>query len=360
MGNIYQTRRSNAQILLRKVRQEALLFTDLRNIFYLSGFSSSDGALLITESEAILFVDGRYITQARKADLEMSIREYQNKVEALSAAIVEKKVTKVGIEGEAISFDLFNKLKNTLPARVTLTSVRELAKIRIIKSVEEVANIRVAAMFVASVVPDILQNITKGVIEKEIAATIEYRLKIAGASGVPFDPIVASGPNSAFPHAKPSERELTEGDVLLVDCGAISEGYASDETVVFFIGRMGKEQENVFNAVQDAHDEAIEMIRAGIPARDVDATVRRRLAFHGLDRYFKHSTGHGVGLAIHEEPRLSPASNDILEEGMVVTIEPGVYIPGKFGIRIEDTVLVKENCCEILTKISKARAIIYM
>jgi Xaa-Pro aminopeptidase/Xaa-Pro dipeptidase len=200
--------------------------------------------------------------------------------------------------------------------------------------------------------------IRPGVRESEIAVELEYRMRRGGSEKAAFETIVASGPHSALPHATPGNRAIRDGDCVVVDCGAVCGGYRSDETCTFIVGRASERQKEVYGAVREAHDRAIAAIRAGVSCGEIDRVARGVLEEAGLGDYFSHGTGHGVGLDVHEGPRLAPGKEDLLLAGMVVTVEPGVYIPGLWGIRIEDTVRVAEEGCEILTRTPKDLAIL--
>ena len=200
--------------------------------------------------------------------------------------------------------------------------------------------------------------IRPGVREREIAIELEYRMQRNGAEQVSFETIVAAGANTALPHATPGDRRIADGDCVMIDYGAVWGGYHSDETCTWFVGRADARQREVYGLVREAHDRAIGAIRAGVACGEIDRIARSCLAEAGLDGHFSHGTGHGVGLDVHEAPRLAAGRQEILRAGMVVTVEPGVYLPGVWGIRIEDTVLVTEEGCEILTPTSKELTII--
>jgi Xaa-Pro aminopeptidase/Xaa-Pro dipeptidase len=200
--------------------------------------------------------------------------------------------------------------------------------------------------------------IRPGIREQEIAIELDYRMRLKGAEQASFETIVASGANTALPHATPGNRRIAEGDCVMIDYGAVWGGYHSDETCTFFAGQADARQREVYGFVREAHDRAIGAIRAGIACSEIDRVARSCLAEAGLDSHFSHGTGHGVGLDVHEAPRLATGRQEILRAGMVVTVEPGVYLPGVWGVRIEDTVLVMEEGCELLTPTSKKLTII--
>ncbi|MCF8054082.1 MAG: Xaa-Pro peptidase family protein [Deltaproteobacteria bacterium] len=339
-------------------RQDAIIVINMKNIRYLTGFSGSDGALLVSETEMILLFDGRYTNQVKREVTGIATAEYREKSEGIARIIGEKGYQHVGFEAEYCSFSLLARVRQRVDNGIQLSPLGELDAIRAIKDEYELSCIRQAAKIVAQAVTGIMASLPRNATEQDLAAEIDYRTRLAGAEAMAFATIVASGENSALPHAQPTNRVLSNGDVLLIDCGAVLGGYASDETVVFFIDRITEKQKLVYQAVKQAQEAAIQEIKAGVTARKIDRTARQVLAIYKLEEFFTHSTGHGVGLAIHEEPRLASISESVLLAGMVVTVEPGVYLPGEFGIRIEETVLVKENGCEILTNIPKIPTII--
>ena len=201
--------------------------------------------------------------------------------------------------------------------------------------------------------------IKPGLREADVALELEYRMRQNGAAGAAFPTIVAAGMNSALPHATPGARILSAGDALVIDYGAVIEGYHSDETCTFVLAQASARFQEVYEIVKTAHDRALEAVKAGVSCAEIDSVARACIESAGLGRFFSHGTGHGVGLDVHESPRIAPSVQTILATGMVVTIEPGVYLPGQWGIRIEDTVLVRERDCEVLSKIPKNLTILH-
>ncbi|MFA4916306.1 MAG: M24 family metallopeptidase [Syntrophales bacterium] len=213
--------------------------------------------------------------------------------------------------------------------------------------------LRRAAEISSGALTSIQDLLRPGVRERDIAFELEFRMRHNGAEQVSFATIVASGANTALPHAVPSTRKIENGDFIVIDCGAVYEGYHSDESCTFVVGQANDRQKETYRLVKDAHDRALDTVRAGVPCSEIDRVARTCIEEGGLGVYFSHGTGHGVGLDVHEAPRIAAKSKAVLEASMVLTIEPGVYIPGLWGIRIEDTVVVKENGCEVLTKVLK-------
>jgi Xaa-Pro aminopeptidase/Xaa-Pro dipeptidase len=331
---------------------DALLFLDMNNVRYLTGFTGSDGALLLKHNHLVLLVDGRYTIQAVEEAAGAAIFEYREKIEGIAEVLAKHAIKTVGFEAAAISFETYGKLKEKIPD-IRLVPLTGNAGIRLIKDGSEIASLKKAADLASRTLTDMRDFIKPGVRERDIALELEYRMRLNGAEGVSFTTIVATGRNSALPHATPGARKLSPGDALVIDFGAIYGGYHSDETCTFFLEHASYKQKGVYAIVKEAHDRALAAVKAGVPCRDIDRVARGCIEDGGLGKFFSHGTGHGIGLDVHESPKIAAPSEDILEAGMVVTIEPGVYMPGLWGMRIEDMVLVNEDDCEVLTKIPK-------
>lgn len=329
---------------------EALLLLDGANIRYLTGFTGSDAALILFGEGAVLLVDGRYATQARGEAQEAEVFEFRNRVDGIVAVANRRRAAALRFEAGAMSVEEYLRLKEALsPVELIPFSGGSLVMLRAVKDEEEIRCIREAARIAAAALEEVLPLVRPGVTEQEIAWELEYRIRRAGAQGTSFETIVASGRNTALPHARPTAAKIGLGDCLLVDYGAVVEGYRSDETRTYVVGEASERQREVYRLVREAHDRAVAAIRPGMTCDAVDRIARRHLEEAGLGEYFSHGTGHGVGLDIHEAPRLAAGREEVLQPGMVVTIEPGVYLPGVWGIRIEDTVVVKDDGCEVLT-----------
>lgn len=333
---------------------DALLVLDLKNIRYLSGFSGSDGALFIGRDRRALLVDGRYTTQAREETSGVEVLEYREKVEGIADAISNHRNLAVGFEAAAMTVETHTKLANRLE-KTTLTPLPETFRmIRAVKTEDEIEKIGTAAAIATRALASVLERIRTGMRERDIAADLEAAMIREGAEAVAFPTIVASGRNSARPHARPGLREIQRGDALTIDFGAVLDGYHSDETCTVFVGRADARQQEVYGVVREAQAEALKAVRAGVTCREIDRIARSRIEADGLGGYFSHGTGHGVGLDVHEFPRIAATSEDVLAAGMVVTVEPGVYIPGSWGIRIEDLLLVRDGDPTILSGTPKA------
>lgn len=332
-----------------------LLVTSLTNILYLTGFRGSAGAALVGPLELVLFVDPRYTLQARAEAAGVEVIEAKRGFLVGAAAWLRKRGARaVGYEAAHLTCAEFEHLVSETRPRVKFKPAGGLIEeLRSVKDEEEIAKIRSAGRLTVEVFKEMLGQVRAGVRESDLAAEIEYRMRKKGAQGAAFETIVASGPRGAFPHARASCKLLEKGDLVIFDLGAILSGYAADMTRTVSLGEPGRRVRSLYNAVAGAQQRAVEALREGARARDVDAAARRYLAARGVARFFTHSTGHGVGLEIHEPPRLGRGEKARLRAGCVVTAEPGVYLEGLGGIRIEDTVLVGADGPEILTPAAK-------
>ena len=343
-------------------RLDSLLVTHLPNIRYLSGFTGSAGVLLLDERAAVLFVDGRYTAQAR-SEVKGAKVVAARKTPLLAAAewLAKKgkrsraKVPRIaGIEGEWMSVAAQKRLAGALPSGFRLRQAPPLVeKARMIKDAEEVECIRAAELLGAGLFDTTLRTVRPGVRENEVAAEMEYAARKAGAEAMSFETIIAAGERSALPHGRASEARIPSQGFVVCDFGVILTGYCSDMTRTVWVGRVTDEARQAYEAVRNAQHAGLDAIRPGGSVGEVDQAARKSLQKSGLGRYFTHSTGHGVGLEIHEAPKVAAGQREVLVPGMVITIEPGIYIPGKWGIRIEDMAVVTETGCEVLTPTSK-------
>jgi Xaa-Pro aminopeptidase len=343
------------QAALPENKLDYLLVTHLPNVRYLCGFTGSAGALLVGERGATLFTDGRYIMQAR-AEVSGARIAIARKAPCLAAAEslagsrtsgVGKQVA--GFEGETMPVGVRDRIAAVLASRFRLRSARPLVEsARMVKDAEEIGCIRRAVEMGAGLFSVLRNNVRPGASEVEVAGALEYAARCAGAEGMSFPTILASGKRSAVVHGRASDAAIPRRGFVVCDFGVILAGYCSDRTRTVHVGRPSRAARRMYEAVLEAQQAAIACIRPGVTAGEVDGAARRVLRKWKLGRYFTHSTGHGLGLEIHEAPRLAAAQTQKLEPGMVVTIEPGAYIPGKWGVRIEDVVVVTPNGCEVL------------
>ncbi len=335
--------------LCRLSEADHLLIINETNIRYLTGFTGGDGALLVGPDWMILLVDGRYTTQAALETRNIEIVEFKVRAEGVASVLQRKGVRFLGFEPLAVSYGEYLKLRDALPDVSLQPLSSRLDCLRAIKDDEEVQKIKEAIKIAEKALTDVRSFIKPGITEADLAVELDYRMRRGGAGNLSFDTIVASGSNAALPHATPGDRKIAGGDFVLIDYGAVYNGYHSDETRMFCVGAPSARQRETYRLVLEAHDRAIAAVREGVACGEIDRVARTFLEQNGLGKYFTHGTGHGVGLDVHEAPRLSNGREDLLEAGMVVTVEPGVYFPGEWGIRIEDMALVGKDGCEVLT-----------
>jgi len=348
-----EARLSAAMRALEPLNVDALLVLGLVNIRYLSGFTGSDGALILTASGHSLHCDSRYTLQAVGEASLFKVAEYKSKLEGLATALAAKGIRRVAFDAEQMSVSFFNSLSNLLPEVAFIPLADQLDQIRAVKSREEIVAIAVSAEIASAAFEELLPQIKSGVSEKELAWKLETLMKRKGADEKAFDFIVASGLRGALPHGRPTDRILQSGEMVTIDFGVCCSGYHSDETVTLAIGKPENRLLEAYAVVKEAHDRAVNAIKPGIDCRSLDAIARGYIESCGFGDLFGHGLGHGVGLEIHEKPTISSRSSQVVEEGMVFTIEPGIYIPDLGGIRIEDLVEVTRDGCRVLSKVSK-------
>jgi len=350
---------SSLKDVMRAAQCDAILITGIENIRYLTGFTGSSGVLLITDNGGIFFTDSRYTEQAAKEIKgKVEVREYKKRVPELSAAIIGARLKKVGFEDSDLTFQGYQELKKELKGVKLVPLKDRLTLLRGVKSKGELRLISGAVDIAYKAFEKLLPSVKPGKREEDLAIELEYLMRKGGAEGLSFDVIVASGGRSALPHGTASNKLLKMGDPVIIDFGARYEGYHSDETVTVFIGKASERHRRIYHTVKEAHDRAIDAVRPGVSFSDIDRTARDFIDQAGCGKYFGHGTGHGVGLNVHEAPSISPNSKGVAEEGMVFTIEPGIYIPKVGGVRIEDMVVVTKEGCRVLTKIPKELTII--
>jgi Xaa-Pro aminopeptidase len=338
------------------IRADALLVSHPANIRYLCGFSGSAGLLLVEQSKATLFTDSRYTFQARQevSDAWVHIAK-KGIVRAVGEALRKKKGNPyVGYSASHLTVAQKEALSTAAGGEIRwLKDAAVVERLRAIKDKPELAVMRHAAELISEVFQRSLPSIKTGITELELAGELELSMKRLGASGPSFETIVASGPRSAWAHARPTSKKLGKSELIVLDQGAILRGYCSDMTRTVFLGRASRKVRTLYGAVLEAQQAAKAAIRPGVTAGEVDAAARGALKRHGFAKYFTHSTGHGLGLEVHEIPRLGHGEKFVLQEGMVVTVEPGVYLEGFGGIRIEDDVVVTAGGMAELTTSSR-------
>ena len=327
---------------------------------YLTGFNSSLGYLLLTNKGNFLFMDGRYIEAAEKNATNATVLPLGNLIAQLNKIFEEQGTRKLLIEVEN-SISTFAYLKKGLSVKVEASPAvsSKLKSLRSIKSSAEVKCMVEAQRIAEKAFLEVLNFIKVGVTERQVAAFLEYKMKNFGAEGIGFETIAVSGANSSMPHGVPTDKPIEAGDFITMDYGAIYGGYVSDMTRTVAVGYATDEMQKVYNTVLEAQEAVIKTVKAGVTCDEADKAARNVITAAGYGQFFTHSTGHGVGLEVHEFPSLySGATANKLRAGQVVTDEPGIYLPGKFGVRIEDMLLVGKNGCKNLTKAEKTLIIL--
>ncbi|HBO85121.1 MAG TPA: integrase [Deltaproteobacteria bacterium] len=327
----------------------------MENIRYFTSFTGSSAAAVVTPDSGFFLTDSRYMTQAYNEVCVrgIKIKGYKKQIEQVACLLNQSKVKRVGFEDKGITYEYYQKLKSKLTGKRLIPLSDEVNRLRIKKDEAEIETIRDAVRIGKRCFETAKRCIRAGVIENDIAVAMEFEMRKEGAEKAAFDIIVASGKRASLPHGKASLKAIKRGEMVVVDSGVMYKGYNSDETCTFFVGAVTKKQRDIYNIVKEAHDAAIECVMPGVKTSDIDKTARGIIKKAGYGKYFGHGTGHGVGLQVHEMPSISCTDNTVLEEGMVFTIEPGIYIPGWGGVRVEDMLVVTADGCEVLTNVSK-------
>jgi Xaa-Pro aminopeptidase len=344
---------------LSTTRFDGFLVSHLPNIRYLCGFSGSAGLLLVEQTGSLFVTDVRYDTQAHEQVKGARVVIARKSALAALADLLLKRRKRsrgwaIGIEAEHFTVSEKKRLAELIPVGIRLKDAPAvIERFRMIKDGEELAYTRSAVFLGAKIFDRALEVLRPGIKEVEVAAEMELAARRNGADAMSFDTIVASGARSALPHGRASAQPIPSRAFVVCDFGVILSGYCSDQTRTVWVGKVGEDARQAYEVVRDAQQAAVEAVRPGIAVGEVDAAARKVLKKAGLGRYFTHSTGHGVGLEIHENPRIADGQTELLQPGMVITIEPGVYFPGKWGVRIEDMVAVTAGGCEVLTPTGK-------
>jgi Xaa-Pro aminopeptidase len=353
----YLQRQQHVRRWLEESSLDAFLVTSAANVRYLSGFGG-EGYLVLSGQGAALCTDSRYTLEAEQLDVEDLgvIINSNGYVDGALQWLGDQNASRLAFEEHQVTYAQYAKLRQLLTAANLEPVSGVVEKLRIVKEDSEVALVRSAAAIVSQAVAELFADLEPGLTEREIAMELDQRMVRGGAEGPAFPTIAASGPNSALPHARPGKRRLSSGEMLKIDAGCWVDGYCSDMTRTIWVGDDPTEQfRTVYSAVLAAQEAALATVKAGVACAEVDRTARRVLTEAGFGDNFTHGLGHGVGLEVHEGPRLSSRSDQWLQSGMLVTVEPGAYISGWGGVRIEDLVLVTDDGCEILTDAPRVR-----
>lgn len=339
--------------ILNELNLNALIITDPYNMRHVSGFRGGEGALYISAAQKVLITDSRYTEQAAKESNFTVIEECRshNRQTILKECVEKEAISSdftMGYEDESMLCCEFARMKKALPVQVWVPLEGRIDALRQVKTEEELTYLAKAEEIGDKAFTRLLKVLKPGMTELEVAAELEYFMKQEGAEDLSFNTIVASGLNSSMPHAIPGNKKIEEGDFITFDFGCKYKGYCSDMTRTVVLGKANEKQKEIYNVVLKAQLAGLEAVKAGISGSSVDKVSRDIITEAGYGEYFGHGLGHSVGLFIHENPRLSPSDDTILQAGMIETVEPGIYVPGFGGVRIEDMVVVTENGCRNL------------
>ncbi len=353
-------KRKELQELLLEAPYDALVLTSEVNRRYATGFHSTAGAVYLSAKQAVFYTDFRYVEAARAAVTDFEVREIgvgRSYTAAINELIEQDDVRTVALEDETLTHAEYTRWATALHATV-MRLEDSVARLRVTKEDDEVGKIVAAQRIAEQALEEVMNDIRVGVTEKEIAARLTYLMLHYGAENMSFDPIVVSGANSSKPHGVPTEKQIEAGDFVTMDFGCIVDGYCSDMTRTVAVGHVTEEMQRVYDIVLDAQLAGIACCKAGVSGREVDGAARRVIEAAGYGDAFGHGFGHGVGLEIHEAPTASSRSEALLPAGSILTAEPGIYLPGKFGVRTEDMLYVIEDGCINLTEAPKTLRIL--
>jgi len=334
---------------------DACILKGMDNIFYLTGFRGSEGTLIVTKGDVLLLTDFRYITYAQEVAKDVKVMELNRKKNLLEEICKKYSIKKMGFDSPHTTYFIYGRWKDAVrDVDVDFIPMdNEIEEIRKCKEPEEIDAIMKAVHISTEAFVDIFEKIRPGRTEKEIANEIDYAMRRLGADCPSFDTIVASGVRAALPHAIPTDKKIKKGETVIIDFGARVDGYCSDETCTVLMGETNEKLKEIFKVVDDARRLGLEKARPGISIKELDMIVRGFVDDAGYGEYFRHGVGHGIGIAVHEAPAINSTGEGVLEEGMVITIEPGIYLPHVGGVRLEDMLLITENSAKVLTSIRK-------
>lgn len=340
------------EILDRKKLHSCIL-KGMDGIFYLTGFRGSEGTALITKGDVVLLTDSRYTTYAREVAVGCTVVETSGRDGTLAGLLERYGITRAGFDSYHTLYQTYHTWKEQSPNVEFVPLTNDIESIRLCKEPEEILAVKKAINIATEAFSATLAKIVPGRTEKEIANELDYAMRCFGADAPSFETIVASGPRAALPHAHPTDRVIGQGEAVIVDFGCQVDGYCSDETCTVSVGEISKQIREIYEIVRDAKQKGVQAVRAGLPVQTLDMIVRGFVDDKGYGEYFRHGTGHGVGIAVHEPPAVTVNGEGLLEENMIITIEPGIYLPQIGGVRLEDMVLVTPNGGEVLTKLRK-------
>ena len=348
------------QAFLDKMQEKELdgiIINNLKNVYYLTGFWGSNGTVFISRDRQILVTDARYIIAAKQEVTGFEIFAERDELATIAKIAKDMGLSRIGFEDE-ISVSYYHRMQAAFEGLELIPQTQFVEALRMIKDETEIATIRKACSISDQAFHDALEFIKPGKTEIEIANFLDFRMRELGAAGLSFDTILASGINSSKPHAHPMHKPVELGEAITMDFGCLYEHYVSDMTRTIYLGHVNDEQEEIYNTVLKANQALIDQAKAGLGFRDFDKIPRDIIVEAGYGEYFTHGIGHGIGLDIHEEPYFNQTSTEVIKSGMVLTDEPGIYIEGKYGVRIEDDILITDTGCELLTLAPKELIVI--
>ena len=348
------------QAFLDKMQEKELdgiIINNLKNVYYLTGFWGSNGTVFISRDRQILVTDARYIIAAKQEVTGFEIFAERDELATIAKIAKDMGLSRIGFEDE-ISVSYYHRMQTAFEGLELVPQTQFVEALRMIKDETEIETIRKACSISDQAFHDALEFIKPGKTEIEIANFLDFRMRELGAAGLSFDTILASGINSSKPHAHPMHKPVELGEAITMDFGCLYEHYVSDMTRTIYLGHVSDEQAVIYNTVLKANQALIDQAKAGLGFRDFDKIPRDIIVEAGYGQYFTHGIGHGIGLDIHEEPYFSQTSTEVIKSGMVLTDEPGIYIEGKYGVRIEDDILITDTGCELLTLAPKELIVI--
>jgi Xaa-Pro aminopeptidase len=332
---------------------DACVLRGMENIFYLTGFRGSEGTLVVTRKDLFLLTDFRYITYAREVTRDIQIVEIRLLKQNLSELCREQGIKKIGFDSFHTTFNIYQTWKDALLGILFVPLSNRIEEIRKCKDPEEIESILKAVRIATGAFLEVFEKPVQGKTEKEVANDLDFAMRRLGADCPSFNTIVASGPRAALPHAEPTDKPILKGEAVIIDFGAQVNGYCSDETCTISAGKTNGKIEEIFSVVNNARIFALANIKVGLSIKEFDGMVRGFIKDAGYGDFFRHGVGHGIGIAVHETPSINSSAEGVFEENMVVTIEPGIYIPELGGVRLEDMVLLTAQGPQIITKIRK-------
>ena len=359
MSNIFQNRLNKLHEYISIKNYDGMYITNSTNIRYLTGFTGSAGLLLVLDQSAYFFTDGRYIQQSKEQVQNAKITIISNSYfdELKNHNLLSSKMN-IGFESEHMSFSYYETMISNFPKINWISTNSIVENLAAIKDNEEIQSLKTAIEITDEVFTKIIPEIKQGVTEKYISTKISYLFKMNGAEGDSYESIIAGGPRSALPHARPTDRKFEKGDFIVMDFGALYNGYHADMTRTLVVGKPTNKHTEIYDIVLESQLNGINTARSGIPCSKVDNACRSIIQDHGYGDMFTHSTGHGIGLEVHTLPRVHKNNHELLKQNQVITIEPGIYIPDWGGVRIEDDCLILDSSCQPLNKSSKELIIV--